>query len=125
LKIDRTTFSNFPSPLRTACIALALQLMVAVPAFCADPELTITIKDHRFQPAEVRIPTGVKVRIILDNQGDTPEEFDSHALNREKHVAPNSRATLYIGPLEPGRYLFEGENMESPGSGALGVIEVQ
>jgi len=75
--------------------------------------------------AELNIPSGVKVRIILDNQDDTPEEFDSHALNREKHVPPKSRVTLFIGPLDPGRYLFEGETSESRGNAALGVLVVQ
>jgi hypothetical protein len=30
-------------------------------------------------------------------------------LNREKVIAGKSKATIYIGPLAPGRYSFEGE----------------
>lgn len=90
-----------------------------------DPEFVIVVRDHRFTPAELHVPKGVKVRIVLENAGDTPEEFDSHSLNREKHLLPHSRATLFIGPLDPGRYLFEGENSNSPGVVALGVVVVE
>jgi len=29
---------------------------------------------------------------------------------------------LFIGPLDPGRYLYEGESSDIPGGAALGVI---
>ena len=61
----------------------ALALSPAL-AFAADNEITITIKDHKFSPAEVRVPVGKKVKLIIDNQDASPEEFESHELNREK-----------------------------------------
>ncbi len=63
-------------------------------------------------------------RIVLDNQDDTADEFDSHSLNREKHLAAKSQATIFIGPLAPGRYIYEGES-EVAGGPALGVIVVE
>ena len=33
-------------------------------------------------------------------------EFESHDLNREKVIAANSQATVFIGPLKPGSYEF-------------------
>lgn len=91
----------------------------------AELEYVIRIKDHRFDPAELHVPRGTKMRVVLDNEDAISEEFDSHALNREKHVPAKSRVTLYLGPLEPGRYLFEGENHGDGGGAALGVIVVQ
>ncbi len=91
----------------------------------ADLEYVIRIKDHRFDPAELHVPRGTKMRVVLDNEDDISEEFDSHALNREKHVPGKSQVTLFLGPLEPGRYLFEGENNGDGGGAALGVIVVQ
>lgn len=44
------------------------------------------IKDHRFTPAEVKAPAGQKIRLVIENQDPTPEEFESYALNREKIV---------------------------------------
>ncbi len=90
----------------------------------ADAEFVIQIKNRQFIPSVVQIPAGAKVRIVLDNQDDVAEEFDSHSLNREKHVPPKSRVTLFIGPLEPGRYVYEGEERDSGGV-ALGVLEVK
>ena len=108
-------------------LLLCLLLLAAsgvTAAASAEPEFVIRIQGHRFEPAELHVPEGKKVRITLENLDDTPEEFDSHALNREKHVSGKGRATLYIGPLEPGRYLFEGESVDAPGGAALGVIVV-
>ena len=103
----------------------ALALAAPVRAASAEPEFTIEIRDHRFIPAEVKIPAGVKVRIVLDNRDPVAEEFDSHALNREKHVPPNARVTIFVGPLEPGRYIFEGESDGTRGGPALGVVVAQ
>lgn len=125
MKFYSTKSDGRRSPGLIFCAGFVLQMLAATPAFCDAPEFIITIKDHRFQPATLRIPTGLKVRIIVDNQEEIAEEFDSHALNREKHVPPKTHAILYIGPLEPGRYLFQGEDTGNPGGAALGVIEVQ
>jgi hypothetical protein len=74
-----------------------------------EPEFAITLRDHRFAPAEITVPAGVKVKLVVDNQDAGPEEFDSHALNREKVIPGKSKATIFIGPLAPGRYPFIGE----------------
>lgn len=88
-------------------------------ALAADKEFVVTIKDHRFTPSEVRVPAGQKVKLIVDNQDATPEEFESHELNREKIVAPKSKATIYIGPLKPGKYPFFGEFNQSTARGVV------
>lgn len=107
-----------------AAWSLALFVFAAASPASAEPEYMIRILHHQFVPAELHIPKGIKVRIILDNQDDTGEEFDSHSLNREKHVPPKSQATIFIGPLAPGRYVYESES-EVAGGAALGVIVVE
>ncbi len=97
------------------------QLFPAAALADTEPEYVIRIVHHQFVPAELHIPTGIKVRIVLDNQDDAAEEFDSHSLNREKHVPAKSQATIFIGPLAPGRYVYESES-EAAGGAALGVI---
>lgn len=84
-------------------------LLLPFTSFAADADYTLVIKDHRFQPAELTIPAGKKIKLLIDNQDATPEEFDSFALNREKVITGNGKATLYIGPLDAGRYPFMGE----------------
>jgi hypothetical protein len=102
----------------------ALFVFAAASYAGTEPEYIIRILHHQFVPAELHIPKGIKVRIVLDNQDDTGEEFDSHSLNREKHVPPKSQATIFIGPLTPGRYVYESES-EVAGGAALGVIVVE
>ncbi|MDE2396336.1 MAG: cupredoxin domain-containing protein [Burkholderiales bacterium] len=109
----------------STCIALAVRTAASAPAAGQDPAYTIAIKAHRFVPATLTIPAGTRVRIVLDNQGATAEEFDSHALNREKQVPPLSRASVFVGPLDPGRYIFESDESDAPGGPALGIIEAR
>ncbi|MDE2395846.1 MAG: cupredoxin domain-containing protein [Burkholderiales bacterium] len=125
LKNNSTKRGRHAASRRGACIGMALQFLAATPALCENPEYTIVIKGHRFVPAQLSIPARTKVRIVLDNQGTTEEEFDSHALNREKHVAPGSQAIVFVGPLEPGRYIFQGDESDDPGGPALGIIEAR
>jgi len=95
--------------MRIAVPALGLLLFVTAAVAAEVPEFPLTIRDHRFTPAEIRVPANVKVRLVVDNQDAAPEEFDSHALNREKVIPGKSKATIFIGPLAPGRYPFIGE----------------
>jgi hypothetical protein len=98
---------------------LLLVLLIPFSSFAADDVYSLIIKEHRFQPAEVIIPAGKKVKLLIDNQDATPEEFESHSLNREKVIAGNSKATVYVGPLSPGRYAFEGEFNATTAQGAI------
>ena len=100
-------------------LMLALSLLAA-PVLADDvPEFTIVIKDHQFTPAELTIPAGVKVKLIIDNQDATPEEFESHELNREKIIPGNRQAKIFVGPLEAGVYPFFGEFNEATAQGKL------
>jgi hypothetical protein len=88
-------------------------------AHAADPEFALIIRDHRFEPSELRVPADKKVKIVIENQDATAEEFDSHALNREKVIPPKSKAPLFIGPLKAGRYPFVGEFNEKTAKGVI------
>lgn len=77
-------------------------------------EYEIIIKDHMFSPETLYVPAGQKIKLIVDNQDPTPEEFESHDMNREKIISGNSKATIFVGPLKPGKYHYFGEfNMDS------------
>ncbi len=84
----------------------ALLLMFAVPAFAQEPKVTIAIRDHQFVPSEVPVPAGVKVEVIIRNEQTTPAEFESKPLHREKVVPAGASASVFVGPLNPGRYEF-------------------
>lgn len=101
-------------PLTLALLALALS-----PTVAADVESLLVIKNHRFEPAELRVPAGQRIKLTVHNQDATPEEFESHSLNREKIIPAGAKATIFIGPLKPGRYAFVGEYNEATAKGAV------
>lgn len=90
-------------------LCLLLALFVVSVARAAVPEYSIRIKDHLFFPAELEVPAGQKVRLLVINEDATPEEFESYELNREKVIPGGTRAVIFIGPLKPGAYPFFGE----------------
>ncbi len=102
--------------LRFAAALLALSLS---PFAMASDEFAITIKDHKFTPSEVRVPAGQKVKLVIENQDSTPEEFESKELKREKIIAPRSKVAIWIGPLKPGKYPFFGEFNEATARGVV------
>ncbi len=95
---------------RTALtVATALWCLLATRAQAAEPEFSLVIQDHRFTPAELSVPAGQKIRLVIENRDPTPEEFESYQLNREKVVPGNGRIVVFVGPLKPGKYEFFGE----------------
>jgi len=102
-------------------IMLSVLFGLASRAWTAEPEIRLVLKDHRFIPAEVIAPAGQKIRLVIENQDATPEEFESHALNREKIVPARGEIVVYVGPLKPGRYEFFGEFNASTARGWLVV----
>lgn len=100
--------------------SLALATVLAVPAaHAADATLTLTIKNHRFEPSELKVPANQRIKLIVHNQDKTPEEFESHSLKREKVIPGGAKASIYIGPLKPGRYEFFGEFNEATARGVV------
>lgn len=79
----------------------------------------LIIKDHKFTPATLEIPAGVKVKLLVKNQDVTPEEFESYELNREKVISGNSEAPVFIGPLQQGAYPFFGEFNQDTAQGKI------
>lgn len=97
-----------------------MALLVAAQVSAAEPvEIPLVIKDHRFEPAEVRVPVDTKVMLVVENRDATAEEFESHDLHREKVIAGNRTAKIPVGPLKAGRYKFFGEFNEKTAQGVL------
>jgi len=86
-----------------------LGILVAAPARADMPEFTLVIESHRFVPAELKVPAGQKIRLVVENRDATAEEFESYDFDREKIVPGKGRIALFVGPLKPGRYEFFGE----------------
>jgi Cupredoxin-like domain len=72
-------------------------------------EINLVIRNHKFEPTEIRVPARKRVSIYVSNEDASPEEFDSTALKVEKIIPGKSKGLVRIGPLDPGRYEFIGE----------------
>lgn len=84
---------------------------------------SITIRNHRFEPPEVRVPAGRRIALTVINADPLSEEFDSAALKVEKVIAGKSQGVVHISPLKPGRYDFMGEYHQDTAKGQVIVAE--
>lgn len=110
---------------RRAILAAGLAALVLLPGHVeAQTETTIeiTIKDHRFEPAEVKAPAGKPIVIVIKNADASAEEFESKQLKIEKVIAGKGEGKVNIRALTPGRYKFVGEYHEDTAKGVL-IVE--
>jgi cupredoxin-like protein len=116
-----TTGFHWKNNMRALLFCLALTGVLLLPAAQgrAGDGLTTTIKDHKFDPAEIKVPANKRVVITVINNDPTPEEFDSTALKVEKVIPGNSKGVVRIGPLKPGKYPFIGEYHEATAKGVV------
>lgn len=90
--------------------ALATLMAVQVPAQAQEPQtFRLTLSGHRFEPAEIAVPAGAKIILVVRNADTTPAEFESRELDVEKVISAGREATIRLGPLTPGRYSFMDE----------------
>jgi hypothetical protein len=93
-----------------AAAVIALATLPASGVHAADNlSFTLTIKDQRYDQAELQDPAGQKFELVVLNQDATAEEFESNDLHREKIVPAGGKVTLKLGPLKPGKYEFFGD----------------
>lgn len=84
----------------------------------------IEIKSHLFYPSEVVVPEKTPIQLFITNQDDTPEEFDSFILNREKLIFPQQTAIIYLPNLAVGQYDFMGEYHPHTAKGRIKVVSM-
>ena len=117
--MTRVTIS---ASLRASFGLAALAFLAVGSAARADQAtLKITLKDHRFGPAELNAPANQPLAIEVANQDPTPAEFESKTLRVEKVVAGNAKITVQIRPLVPGRYRFYDDYHEDTTEGFLTI----
>jgi hypothetical protein len=104
---------------RTLAVLPLLAVLWGSAALADESTFEMTIRDHKFEPQTLTVPAKKRIKLIVENADATPEEFDSHSLNREKVIPGKSKATIYVGPLEPGLYPFVGEFNAATAKGTL------
>jgi plastocyanin len=68
--------------------------------------LTISIKDHKFDPPELRAPAGKAITLTVKNLDPIAAEFESKELHVEKVIAANGQGVIRIRAQKVGRYNF-------------------
>ena len=113
IKVFMMRYSGF---ILSAALSLAT---TSFSVYADEGDYMLVIKDHHYQPVELTVPSGKRVKLIVDNQDATAEEFESHDLRIEKIIPGNSKATIWVGPLKKGKYEFAGEYHEDTAQGTL------
>ncbi len=100
---------------------LAIAIGMSAPLAVADEatKISVTLKDHKFSPAEPSAPAGKPIVIEVENQDKTPAEFESKALRVEKVVPGGGKISVQVRALPAGRYRFFDDYHESTTEGFL------
>ncbi|HME30746.1 MAG TPA: cupredoxin domain-containing protein [Pseudolabrys sp.] len=105
--------------MRSLFISSVVAAIALAPVNLRAQDFTITIKNHRFTPAEIKVPANKRVQLTVVNDDPTPEEFESREMKVEKVIPGKSKGVVRIGPLQPGRYPFFGEFNEATAKGVV------
>jgi hypothetical protein len=90
----------------TAVSVLSGLLTVPGLAIATDSGPVLVVHDKQFEPKELDLPPGVRVKLVIRNQDSLPLEFESYDLSREIVLKGHGEGEIYIGPLKPGEYKF-------------------
>jgi hypothetical protein len=109
--------------LSSVTLTFAIAIGMGAPLAVADEatRISVTLKDHKFSPAEPTAPAGKPIVIDVSNLDSTPSEFESKTLRVEKVVPGGGKIAVQIRPLGPGRYRFFDDYHEDTTEGFLVV----
>jgi Cupredoxin-like domain len=92
---------------------LALALSGSIVLFASEragaqqgASISISVKDHKFQPAQLSAPANRPLSIKVKNLDSAPMEFESVSLRVEKVIAGGGEGVVNVRALAPGRYEF-------------------
>jgi hypothetical protein len=89
-----------------AILGLAAFVGAATGTTAQQAAVSITVKGHQFQPAEVHAPANKQLAIHVKNLDGAAMEFESRSLRVEKVVTAGGEGVVSVRPLAPGRYEF-------------------
>jgi len=89
-----------------AVLALAGAICVAGAQAQQNGEISISVKDHQFDPAEVHAPANKPLAITVKNLDKVAMEFESGSLRVEKVIPAGGTGVVHVRPLSPGSYEF-------------------
>jgi len=109
---------------RAVACALVTACVAAAPSATAGGSLRtveLTMRAGRLVPETLEIPAGMRVKIVIRNEGPGPAEFESHALGLEKVLAAGAKSFVVVAPQKPGEYDMFDEFHPATGRGRIVV----
>lgn len=88
-------------------LALAVFLLLSGGAVArADdmPVIKVEMRDGAILPAIIEVPANTRFKLEISNTGQSPAEFESLELKREKALAAGSTSAIVFRTLEAGSY---------------------
>lgn len=70
------------------------------------PTYELSLQDGHFDPPQLVVKADERFKIVLNNIGQGPAEFESTPLRVEKVLSPGVTTFVVIHPLKPGLYPF-------------------
>ena len=108
--------------MRLLCAAAIAALAFATVGAARAEDLatySLTLKNHRFTPTEIHVPTGKPFFVSVKNLDNAAEEFEMHNPAIEKVIPPGDEGKARIRPLGPGRFPFFGDFHQDTAQGAI------
>lgn len=89
-------------------LVVAAAFVALTPMAAADEgkPIDLSVKDHKFEPAEPKVAAGTAIVLKIKNLDAAPIEFESLALEFEIVVKSKAELLVKVKPQKPGRYLF-------------------
>ncbi|KST58176.1 hypothetical protein AO398_22715 [Methylobacterium sp. GXS13] len=92
-------------PLRLGIAAFLAVTGAAVSARADDmPVIKVEMRDGVILPAVIEVPANMRFKLEISNTGQSPVEFESTELKREKALAAGSTSAIVFRTLDPGTY---------------------
>ena len=85
--------------------AVLLAACAAAPVRADDmPVIKVEMRDGVILPAIIEVPANTRFKLEISNTGQTPVEFESVELKREKALAAGSTSAIVFRTIDPGTY---------------------
>jgi hypothetical protein len=105
--------------------ALAAVALIPQAGRCADADaatvVVIKAEGGRFQPAQLEVTANHPFKVQVTSAEQTPIEFESFELRRERVVKPGETITVNMPALSPGTYKFFDDFHRDTPEGAIVV----
>ena len=97
--------SRSPRPIRLFAFALLAGFWAVASARADDmPVIKVEMRDGVILPATIEVPANTRFKLEISNTGQSPVEFESTELKREKALAAGSTSAIVFRTLDAGTY---------------------